>query len=307
MLTSQEASHARFFNLSLRHAIDIEQVDAFMNRLIGTLRHYEHTGRLHPDGYTADEVLNITFRPARGHQGYAMSAVDAVRQEAEATLRYYEGNMASPAPEQRPALTRINRVKQLTPHTSLNQPHATQGASARPTSATIHHIPQRLRNDIPLSPSSPAVIDTDVMPADLATLTGTPAPAIPSHTAAPASPVPVNAEPVRHHTPPSPSSAQSPAVASTAPSHTVQVPQLAPMTGELPAAPQAPFAGPRGLSGAELAHDIGRAMHARAEIAQNAPHRLTHDLTIKAATPHGTVTVTGVLMGEDGQIILQTY
>lgn len=45
----------------------------------------------------------------------------------------------------------------------------------------------------------------------------------------------------------------------------------------------------------------------RAEIAQNAPHRLTHDLTIKAATPHGTVTVTGVLMGEDGQIILQTY
>lgn len=132
MLTSQEASHARFFNLSLRHAIDIEQVDAFMNRLIGTLRHYEHTGRLHPDGYTADEVLNITFRPARGHQGYAMSAVDAVRQEAEATLRYYEGNMASPAPEQRPALTRINRVKQLTPHTSLNQPHATQGASARP-------------------------------------------------------------------------------------------------------------------------------------------------------------------------------
>lgn len=81
MLTSQEASHARFFNLSLRHAIDIEQVDAFMNRLIGTLRHYEHTGRLHPDGYTADEVLNITFRPARGHQGYAMSAVDAVRQK----------------------------------------------------------------------------------------------------------------------------------------------------------------------------------------------------------------------------------
>lgn len=329
MLTSQEATNARFFDLSLRSATSIEQVDAFMNRLIGTLQHYEQTGRLHADGYTADEVLNITFRKPSSGQGYVRTAVETLRASAEATLRYYENSMGAPGgPAMRFPQSRINRVEQLAAHAPYAAHTQARGSEApAPVSSHVpaHNAPVLVHSAVPITPSSPMPApsrdehvqstpqrrlqpvpqmpaDSSSMPSDIHALTG-PRPAQGSPREVPAQ---------THAYGHSHGSAASPAVA-PAP---FEIPTLAPQTGEIPsthnhhsAAPAiAPtYAGPRGLSGAELAHELGRALHARVNIANTAPHQLTRDLSIKANTPHGTVTITGVSITADGQIVLQTY
>ncbi|WP_029067765.1 hypothetical protein [Jonesia quinghaiensis] len=329
MLTSQEATNARFFDLSLRSATSIEQVDAFMNRLIGTLQHYEQTGRLHADGYTADEVLNITFRKPSSGQGYVRTAVEMLRASAEATLRYYENSMGAPGgPAMRFPQSRINRVEQLAAHTPYAAHSQARGSEApAPVSSHVpaHNAPILVHSAVPITPSSPmpapsyaeqaqptpqrrlqpvpqSPAGASDMPSDIHTLTGP--------------------RPSSHAPHEAPAQQQSTGHRHVSAAQTVtpvpfEIPTLAPLTGEIPSthnhsAATAPaiaptYAGPRGLSGAELAHELGRALHARVNIANIAPHQLTRDLSIKANTPHGTVTITGVSITADGQIVLQTY
>ncbi|WP_435299164.1 hypothetical protein [Timonella sp. A28] len=161
MLTSTQATTARPLNYSLRDAVNPTTVDSFMNLLIATLRHYETTGRLHPDGLTADQVANFSFTPARG-QGYARVTVEKIRNEAILALRTYEGSLAGGSVLHSP-LTRINRVKQLAPHVSLDQARDTTAvsspAAARTTTYTASHavVPTPpLRSHVPAATTEAA-------------------------------------------------------------------------------------------------------------------------------------------------------
>jgi len=146
MLTSTDAANSRFFAYAIRDAVDVAQVDAFMDRLIGTLYNYEQTGRLHPQGFTADELLNFRFHTTFG-QGYSRSEVDHLRYLAVAELRAYEQSLAGGSLLNKP-LTRINRVKRLAPNVSLAQVHS---ANLRhPATAPVPSVPAQVDYDAPI-------------------------------------------------------------------------------------------------------------------------------------------------------------
>lgn len=154
MLTSNDARAARTFNYSLRDAVDTVHADAYLDRLIMTLEHYELNGCLHPQGLTAIEAAGAKFKLATG-QGYPRQAVERLRQSAVEALRTYESSLQGGS-ELRKPLTRINRVKQLAPHVSLAQTRASSEPSAQTrTAADVAHeaiaAQSKARKDTPSS------------------------------------------------------------------------------------------------------------------------------------------------------------
>jgi hypothetical protein len=126
MLTSTDAAAARQFSVSLRDAVDIAQVDLFMDRLVATLSHYERQGKLLQGGITAEELTSLEFESSSG-QGYSRSSVEHIRQSAIESLRFYEVSISGGSAFKRPH-TKVNRVKQVAPHVSLSRRDSSHAA-----------------------------------------------------------------------------------------------------------------------------------------------------------------------------------
>lgn len=133
MLTSTDAIAARQFEVSLRDALDVAQVESFMDRLISTLLHYERSGQFQTNGITSTELASMQFRYASG-QGYNRNAVERIRLSATEALSFYEKSLSHNATASR-TQTRISRVKQQAPHASLAQAQVAVPAQPQPYSA----------------------------------------------------------------------------------------------------------------------------------------------------------------------------
>ncbi len=127
MLTSTDAISARQFNISLRDAVDVAQVDLFMDRLVATLSHYERQGKFLQGGVTAEELTSLEFESSSG-QGYGRSAVEHIRQKAIESLRFYEVSISGNSSLKRPH-TKVSRVNQVAPHVSLSRRDTSQAAA----------------------------------------------------------------------------------------------------------------------------------------------------------------------------------
>ena len=71
-----------FTRVRWREGYDMDQVDAFLERLMATVE-----GRYVERPVTADEIHEVSFSPVRLTHGYSVQEVDAFLDTAESLLR----------------------------------------------------------------------------------------------------------------------------------------------------------------------------------------------------------------------------
>lgn len=96
MIRADDVLGSTFTQTHLTEGYDERDVDEFLDRAVGALRHHEQ-GASGPAGLTSEGVRKARFTPTRVRRGYDMGEVDAMLDEVAAALAGHE-TAAAPDP-----------------------------------------------------------------------------------------------------------------------------------------------------------------------------------------------------------------
>lgn len=120
MIRADDVVHASFAQTQFADGYDEQQVDEFLDRVVGALRHHE-AGAAGPAGLTAADVHAVRFASVRARRGYSLTDVDELLAQVVQTLAEYEG-VTPPAPDATPHPTAGSDRPTASPSGGTNRP-----------------------------------------------------------------------------------------------------------------------------------------------------------------------------------------